>query len=142
MNAAPRFPGAMKSCLRKISIFIALFLPMTCVADGYAEIYGHTKSGLTIVIFENGRDTSDIAIWRNKRQIAFYNDEPCSMDRSTSKAVLTCAANGKSPVAGATYLEKTIKGGCPKPEFIYSCISGCRKGSAAPRRLERPHWEC
>ena len=132
----------MKTCMRKISIFAALLSPMTCIADGYSEIYGHTKSGLTIVIFEEGRDTSDIAIWDGKRQIAFYKDEPCTMDRGTSRVVLTCAANGRSPVAGAMYLEKPTKARCPKPEFVYSCISGCRKGSETPHRLERLPWEC
>jgi len=131
-----------KSLVRKISIFIALFLPMPCIADGYAEIYGYTKNGLTIVIFEDGRATSDIAIWRDNVQIAFYRDEPCSMTRSASKAVLTCAGSGRSPMAGAKYLEKNIKGGCPNPEHTYSCISGCSKGSAAPRTLERFYWEC
>jgi hypothetical protein len=133
----------MKSSVRKVSLLIVVFVPLVCHADGYSEIYGHTKSGLTVVIFEDGRTTSDIAVWRGNDQIAFYRDEPCSIPRSDSpKAELICAPNGKSPVAGATYLEKKVVNWSPgKPEYTYSCTSGCARNSIAPHVLERFPWE-
>lgn len=126
----------------RIAFFIWLLTPLTCFADGYPEIYGETKSGLTVVIFEEGRPGTDIAVWRGNDQLAFYRDEPCTQTNN-SKIQLTCSAKGKSPMAGATYLGRSVKGtSCHEPEYVYSCVAGCGKGSEAPRILRRGHWEC
>jgi len=129
-----------------LSSLLAGLIPLVCNAatsvsiegintEGYYIIIDTESTPLSVLMFKE-TENSDL---RRKSTQEFKN-EPCVL-KDTS---LVCDKNGKSPLAGTTYIRhKNVKNknGCVDPEFIYICKSGCDHNKLAPRELHQDHYE-
>lgn len=60
------------------------------------------------------------------------------------RPIIHCRADGKSPIAGATYTKirsKKIKNSCGDPATVFKCIRGCKEKAVPLLIIESP-WEC
>jgi hypothetical protein len=135
-----------------LPLVMLLFLPLSASAAGYTSMHGTLGGGWEVVV--NMEPPATISVWRRTKSGDLvdsreYREQGCETteDYSVPKhevRTLTCPSGGASPVAGTKYVGKRYKGNCWKgaPEFLYTCVSGCGKGSKAPKTLRQNYWEC
>jgi hypothetical protein len=142
-------PSAMKTLLQ---FFLSLAVPLSATGAGFVTIDGKLGGGWEVVIQMEPPPT--IHVWQRTKSGDLvhpktYEDQGCVMtaevsERNRETRTLTCPSSGSSPVAGTRYVGKRFKGNCWKgaPEFVYTCVAGCGKGSKAPQVLHQDYWEC
>ena len=129
-----------------------IVFPLSANAAGYTSMVGKLGGGLEVVV--NMEPPATISVWRRTKSgdlvdSSEYRDQGCETtedyaDPKHEVRTLTCPSSGTSPVAGTKYIGRQFKGNCWKgaPEFLYTCVSGCGKGSRAPKTLRQNYWEC
>lgn len=121
-----------------------------CSADGPTTTHGINAAGELITVdeeeFDYGPEGVDwgpnayntVRVVKNGKQIKSYKKQLCGFDPRGEKMTFSCAKNGKSPLAGATYMYVKELSACKGTLFI--CKEGC--GAGAPRKLISDPWEC
>lgn len=129
----------------RISVLaIIFFLPASSFAAGSTALEGTNAMGETITLYEEWTGdgfskTIDIKV--NEKRKDIFEKQPCEFKvlPNSSELSLICSRDGKSPLAGATYIVK--KKWLKKCRgTLYICQSGC--GPRAPRELIEHPWEC
>jgi len=136
----------MRARVRYIAIAL-LTATMTSLAAGYGMIMGITPDGWTVAFVPDSRRLY-VQIWREgpERQssVQTFENEPCEFFDDDNGRRLSCAATGKSPLAGTKYVGRPFNGVCEKaePEYEFLCTEGCDRNPRAPRKLTQGYWEC
>lgn len=135
----------MKTVLMLLSLF-----PCLALAAGYGGADGVNKRGEHIHLGDDAGDGVDtIYVYEStksyrdrKLKVRFALYDECSFD---SDKIFSCKANGKSPLAGATYKVTTSKKYRPcKDETlgeVYVCVAGC-DNNRVPKIFHVSPWEC
>jgi len=138
----------MKLHYRVTFLAIVLFPVFECMADVPSALDGKTTDGWTVAV---AVDVSIpyVQIWKegkeSEKTVQIFKDEQCVYSEEATKSwyipVLTCAATGKSPLAGTKYVGHSVHGNCEKgePQFILKCVSGCDVNRRAPRTLSQSY---
>ena len=114
------------------------------LADGFGGAEGKNRLDQLIHIWGDV-DYSISVLDKKRNTLAVYpfKDE-CKYTREEPPYEFSCSANGKSPLAGATYRvteSKTRQNVCGSAYTIYLCIAGCTKKSIPAVFYEQP-YEC
>lgn len=140
-----------------IAVVIILCYSNYAFADGPTGISGKNVTGETVSGYEAANNADEPVITPSHPHFEHWdisisidnNSEPIQFQRQycgyrgdtySSNWSFSCSADGKSPLAGVTYIfDKTVK--LPKcVGYPFVCKSGCN--ARTPRLMIKPYWEC
>ena len=143
----------------KLAIFSFLLLfSSPAFSWGYGGAEGKNRLG-QIIHFSESSDGVSFDIWvenpklKPENYLFFKMEAECpslikwldiTSPQSNERPIIQCRADGKSPLAGATYTKvrsKKIMNTCGDPATIFKCTKGCRNKSVPLLIIESP-WEC
>ena len=125
--------------------FLLCFVSVTLHAAGSTPFSGVNKYGEVVIVQENLELETEkpvgkpdyfywaVEVKKKGKTTRRYPRQPCSY-----MGPFMCSKDGKSPLAGTTYIETRMLKKCGG--FLYVCKKGC--GPSAPQVLIKSHYEC
>lgn len=126
--------------------------PSLSFASGVCSIIGKNASGMVVTAdFETEpysvyvwKDSADQVVHDKSSQRFFaepYEYEALDDHLGKSSYCFSCAADGKSPLAGTQYTG-VFRGRDANSRVRWTCVKGCQTNRTAPKTMDQRQWKC